>query len=60
MALRVGLVEPFFEAAGPIRDYGQPRTLNGPACGEIRQSYDVWLAINNRLRTGTDKGNPTV
>ena len=60
MALRVGLVEPFFEAVGLTWDYGQPRTLVGPARGGIRQSRDVRLAINDRLRTGTDKGNPTV
>ncbi len=60
MALRVGLVELFFEASGLTWDYGQPRTLVGPVRGGIQQSRDVRLAINNRLRTGTDKGNPTV
>ncbi len=68
MALRVGSVGLGLEASGPIPDWpwlsfwwamvglGRNCSWIGPAllARAIRQ------AINNQLRTGTDKGNPTV
>ena len=66
MALRIGSVGLRLEAGGPGLDWLWPSRANvglgwklswkGPAllARAVRQ------AINNQLRTGTDKGNPTV
>ena len=65
MALRVGSVGLRLEAMDPawtgsglsgLAGLGRNRLWIGPAMllGAVRQ------AINNQLRTGTDKGNPTV
>lgn len=73
MALRVGLIGLVLEACGLGRVY--LRALSG-ACGLDlartaggRHQLGVWVrlhltiyrwAINNQLRTGADKGTPTV
>ena len=66
MALRIGSVGLRLEASGTDLDWlwplgaivglGRNRSWIGPAmlARAVRQ------AINNQLRTGTDKGNPTV
>ena len=69
MALRVGSVGLWSEAAGrdagwwmPALWVGRSRTVERPAVdGYSLSSSEVSRqATNNRLRTGTDKGNPTV
>lgn len=65
MALRVGHAEPRFEAPALDRDY--PRLFGaeggpGPELGVegLGMGSPVRRALNNQLRTGTDKGNLTV
>ena len=66
MALRVGSVGLRLEASGSNLDWLWPLG----ACVGLGRNYS-WIgpamlvravrqAINNQLRTGTDKGNPTV
>lgn len=66
MALRIGSVGLRLEASGSGLDWfwplgaraglGWDQAWIGPAL----LARAVRLAINNQLRTGTDKGNPTV
>ena len=70
MALRVGSVGLGLEAGGLVsgwpwlaRATGWTRTglpVNGLSFAASSSALAVRQAINNRLRTGTDKGNPTV
>ncbi len=65
MALRVGLIGPGFEGSMRLRTvFGQlGMELGFRRAGRFRHvlgNQYVRFAINNQLRTGTDKGNLTV
>ena len=68
LALRVGSVGLGLEASGPIPDWpwlslGWAMVGLGRNCswiGPALLARAIRQAINNQLRTGTDKGNPTV
>ena len=66
MALRVGSVGLRLEASGSNLDWLRPRGAlvglgrNYSWIGPAMLARAVRQAINNQLRTGTDKGNPTV
>ena len=66
MALRIGSVGLRLEAGGSGQDWFWPLGArdglgrNYSWIGPALLARAVRLAINNQLRTGTDKGNPTV